>query len=396
MVKRGASAAFGAAVLLLAGAVASVPSPAAAQRPPQAVVLAPVAEERISDRIEALGTLQPNESVVLTANVSERIEELLFDEGQTVTAGDLLIVLEQEEERAELDAAEAILAERRAAFDRTSQLRDRDFAARAQLDERRAALREAVADVEIARARLQDRNVLAPFDGRIGFREVSVGTLVEPGDPIATLSDISSLKLTMTVPSRFLDRLRPGLAVQARSTALPNRTFEGAVEVVDTSIDPVTRTLAIRARIPNRGGILRPGLLMTAELLSNPRPAITVPEEALVPLDRRNFVFVVPRDDASGGNAAVETTGETTVEATVERRQIRLGTRTAGTVEVVEGLRPGDRVVVHGTMGLQDGAAVRVLGTVGPETSVEEILRGGGPADAEGRTGSPPGEAARS
>jgi len=328
----------------------------------QPVILAPVRQGEVHDRTEALGTLEANESVVLTANVTERIVELRFREGDTVAAGDLLVVLEQAEELATLEAAQAILAERQAAFARTEQLRARDFAALAQLDERRAAMQEAEAEVDIARARLQDRNILAPFDGRIGLRQVSPGTLVEPGDPIATLRDISVLKLTMTVPSRFLSRLQPGLRIRAGTDAFADQAFEGTVDVVDTAVDPVTRTITIRALIPNEQGLLRPGLLMTAELLANPRTALVVPEEALAPLDRRNFVLVANDPDEDGTVA-------------VERREVRIGTRRPGTVEILEGLAPGEQVVVHGTLNLEDGDAVRVLGVTDGETTVADILR---------------------
>lgn len=351
-------------VLALGGGVWLQPMGSRAQDGPglPSVILAPVQDAEVYDRTEALGTLEANESVVLTANVTERIVELRFREGDTVAAGDLLVVLEQAEELATLEAAQAILAERQAAFARTEQLRAREFAARAQLDERRAAMQEAEAEVDIARARLQDRNILAPFDGRIGLRQVSPGTLVEPGDPIATLRDISVLKLTMTVPSRFLSRVRPGLRIRADTDAFPDQAFEGTVDVIDTAVDPVTRTITIRALIPNEQGLLRPGLLMTAELLANPRTALVVPEEALVPLDRRNFVFVANGPDEDG------TVG-------VERREVRIGTRRPGTVEILEGLAPGEQVVVHGTLNLDDGDAVRVLGVTDGETTVADILR---------------------
>ncbi|MCB9946873.1 MAG: efflux RND transporter periplasmic adaptor subunit [Rhodospirillaceae bacterium] len=349
-------------LVLLAGALWLQVAVASAQGGGRAVIVAPVVESELYDRIEALGTLEANESVVLTANVNERIVELAFQEGQTVSAGDLLVVLEQDEEQAMLDAALAVLAERQSAFDRTQQLSDREFAARAQLEERRAALQQAEAEVEIIQARLRDRSILAPFDGRIGLRQVSPGTLLEPGDPIATLSDISVLKLTMTVPSRFLSEVRTGLHIRATTNAFPDREFEGTIDVIDTAVDQVTRTITLRAVIANDDGLLRPGLLMTAELLSNPRSGVVVPEEALVPLDRRNFVFVVD--------------GET-ADATVSRREVRIGTRRPGTVEIVEGLDAGVRVVVHGTGDLEDGDAVHVIGVADGETAIRDILSGG-------------------
>lgn len=359
---------------LLVGALGVAPAPAQqpGQRPAVPVVVRPVERDTFHDRVEAVGSLKANEAVTLSPSVSERIVEILFDDGREVQEGDLLVVLEQTEERAAVNAAEAVLAERRAAFGRSSQLQQQQFATAAQLDERRAALQQAEADLDIARARVQDRTILAPFDGVIGLRNVSVGALVSPGDPIARLTDVSTLKLDFAVPSTFLTTLRPGLAIEARSPAVPGRVFEGAVASVDSSIDPVTRSIMVRALLPNEDGLLRPGLVMTVELLKNPREALVVAEEALVPYDRRNFVFVVAEEDG---------------RTLARRRQVEIGARRPGEVEILDGLGAGESVVVHGTLKLEDGAAVKVLGTETDDTPVSAILQGAPRSDGTAGAG---------
>lgn len=347
----------------LPGALLFGALPAAAQQgagDPVPVILTPVERTTFHDRIESVGTLKASESVTLTVNVSEKIVDLLFDDGRRVEEGELLVVLEQAEERAAVDAAQAVLAERRAAFSRSSQLQQQQFATAAQLDERRAAMQQAEADLEIARARLHDRTIVAPFDGVIGLRNISVGTLVEPGDPIAVLSDISTLKLDFAVPSSFLAALRPGLAIRAKTTARTDRDFEGVVSSVDTVIDPVTRAITVRALVPNPEDFLRPGLVMTVELLKNPRNVLVVPEESLVPLDRRNFVFVAEPD------------GD---ERVARRREVTIGARRPGEVEIVEGLQEGQQIVVHGTLKVADGDPLRVLGVASDDHSISDILR---------------------
>lgn len=363
------AAALAGAALLLAGSLlggallGASPAPAqqAGQRPAVPVIVRPVERDTFHDRVEAVGSLKANEAVTLSPSVSERIVELLFDDGQDVQEGDLLVVLEQTEERAAVDAAEAVLAERRAAFGRSSQLQQQQFATAAQLDERRAALQQAEADLDIARARVQDRTILAPFDGVVGLRNVSVGALVSPGEPIARLTDISTLKLDFAVPSTFLTTLRPGLEIEARSPAVPGQVFKGKVGSVETTIDAVTRSITVRALLPNEGAVLRPGLVMTVELLKNPRQALVVAEEALVPYDRRNYVFVVAEEDG---------------RSVARRRRVEIGARRPGEVEILEGLAAGETVVVHGTLKLEDGAAVEVLGTETDDNPVSAILQG--------------------
>lgn len=352
-----------AAAAVLGGTLWLPAAPAAAQATPSPsvpVIIKPAVRDLFHDTVEAVGTVKANESVVLSPSVNERIAELLFDDGQEVRQGDLLVILDQDEERAAVSAAEAVLAERRASFSRSSQLQQQQFATTAQLDERRAALRQAEAELDIARARVEDRTLSAPFDGIIGLRNVSVGALVGPGDPITTLSDISTLKLDFAVPSTFMTALRPGLAIRASSPALKDHAFQGEVSSVDTQIDPVTRSITVRAMIPNRERLLRPGLVMTVELLNNPREPLVVSEEALVPYDRRNFVFVV-----------VEENGV----PVARRQEVRTGGRRPGEVEILDGLSEGDRVVVHGTLKLEDGDPVRVLGTETPDNSVTDILQ---------------------
>jgi membrane fusion protein (multidrug efflux system) len=258
-------------------------------------------------------------------------------------------------------SAEAALAERRSAFQRTEQLAKQNFAAKAKLDETRAALQQAEAALDVARSRLSDRQITAPFDGVTGLRNVSVGKLVEPGDLITTLDDLNVMKLDFAVPSTYLATLRPGLRITARAPAFPGRDFTGEVSSVDTQVDPVTRSVVARAIVPNRDGLLRPGLLMTVTLFKNPRETLVVPEEALAPEGRREFVYVVEPGEP----------------ARAVKREVTLGARRVGEVEVVDGLDVGDLVVIHGTMSLRDGRPVEIIATETEEKTLGEMLGAG-------------------
>ena len=328
--------------------IARAQTPGAGQ--PTPVIVAPVVRADLVDRVEALGTTRANETVRLTASVTEIVQQVLFDDGQIVEAGDVLVILNKAEEEADLRAAEAILTERRLAFQRAQELESRQFTTTALLDERRAALLEAEATIEAVKARIANRVIRAPFAGVVGFRDISPGALVSPGDLITTLDDLSVIKLDLTVPAVFLTTLTRGLDINAKARALDDLAFSGTVSSIDSRIDPVTRSITVRALIPNPDRTLKPGLLMTADLLKNPRQGIVIPEEALIPQGRDTHVLVVNPDTD-----------------TAERRDVEIGLRRPGSVEVLSGLEEGELVVTHGTLRVRPGRKV----------TIQEVRNGG-------------------
>ncbi|MCU0971114.1 MAG: efflux RND transporter periplasmic adaptor subunit [Gammaproteobacteria bacterium] len=335
--------------VLLASLVSA--SASAAPPPPAPVTLADVHLEPFVDRVEALGTLRANEMVVLTANVTEQVTAIHFDDGRRVHAGELLVELTNTEEKAALQEARAAEEEAKAQYERVKPLAAQGSAAKSVYDERLREWETAKARLAVAQSRLEDRLVKAPFAGVVGLRNISVGALVRPGDVITTLDDDAVMKLEFHVPATYIETLRPGLAIVARARAYEGRDFRGQVRSVDSRVDPVTRSVIARAEIPNPDRVLRPGMLMSVELLKKPRDALVIPESAVVPSGRKTFVFRV--DDAAGGKA--------------QRREVRLGSRRQGEVEVLEGLAAGDRVVSHGTQRVRDGQPVTVVpGTASP------------------------------
>lgn len=319
-----------------------ISAPALAEEPFQNVIVAPATMDRFADRIEALGTSFSNESVIIAANVTDKVTEILFEDGQQVKKGDLLVAMRRDEQKAALAAAEAVLAERKTAYERARTLESRQYTTTAQLQERQAALFEAEALRDAAKARLDDREIRAPFNGVVGLRNISIGALVTPGERITTLDDLDTIKLDFTVPAVYLASIQPGLEIIARTTALPGREFRGEMSSVSSRVDPVTRSVTARALIDNKDHALRPGLLMTVQLMTNPRMTIVIPEEALVPSGTDNFVFVVKGERA-------------------ERREVKIGVRRSGEVEILAGLAEGDLIVTHGTMRLRDGQKVKVI-----------------------------------
>lgn len=309
------------------------------------VVTAATGTRAFANRIEAIGTAAANESVDITATVAERIAGIGFTEGATVAAEDLLVQLEDAEERAAVEEAAIHHAEEQREFERVRALHDKKMAAAQELDSRRSAMDTAAARLAAARARLQDRAIRAPFAGVLGLRRVSPGAFVSPGTVITTLDDTRLIRARFAMPETVLTGIRTGQTLVAGSVALPGMAFTGTVSSVDSRIDPVTRAVTVEARIPNSGQTLRPGMLLTVSLISRPRTSIGIPEKALLAYADRQYVFVVQADGTAG------------------RREVQLGERDVGWVEVTAGLREGETIVVEGQMDLKDGMRVRPAGT---------------------------------
>jgi membrane fusion protein (multidrug efflux system) len=338
---RGAALALAFGFLLAGCGGSDAPAGAAgAAPPPIAVISTTVEASPWVDVIEALGTTRANESVTLTAKVTETVESVKFEDGDRVSAGDVLVDLSGRVEVAALEEAQANYKETRQQFERLSGLVQSGTVPRSQLDTQVAARDAARARVQSIRARLADRVITAPFDGVLGFRQVSPGTLVTPGTAIATLDDVSLIKLDFSVPETFLAALASGQTVRAKSAAYPGKEFTGVVSTVGSRVDPVTRALTVRADFANPEALLRPGMLLTVRLEKPVRQALVLPELALMQIGAQAFVY------------RVEEGGE------VSRVDVRAGARRRGEVEIAEGLQSGDRVVVEGTVKLRPGLRV--------------------------------------
>lgn len=312
----------------------------------QKVFVAEVRRDRFVDRLEALGTLRANESVTISPSITEIITAIHFDDGDHVTKGQVLVEMTGSEERALLEEMKAMVEEAQRQYERVNALTARGTEARSMLDQRRREWDTAKARLKAVESRLADRVIRAPFSGVVGLRQVSAGALVEPGDTITTLDDDSVMKLDFPVSATYLDILRPGLRIEARSAAFGERVFRGEVKSVDSRVDPVTRSILVRALLPNPDRSLKPGLLMGVELLPNPREALVIPESALIALRDEQFVHVVSENS----------------ESRVERRKVRIGGRRPGEVEVLEGLSEGERIVTDGSFKVQHGETVTVQG----------------------------------
>jgi membrane fusion protein, multidrug efflux system len=314
---------------------------------PTSVLAVAAATHTFTDGLQALGTAQARESIVLTPKVADTIRVIRFDSGDRVRRGQVLVEMSSVEQAADLAEVRAANQAAQEALRREEELFQRGFASQARLDTVRAAADAAQARVNAGSSRIADRTIRAPFAGVVGLRTASPGQFMRPGDQIGTLDDITEIKLDFDVPETQIARLQQGVQIIAMTAAFPERSFQGVISHVDSRVDPTTRTVRVRAMLPNTDEAIRPGMLMTVRVLANPRETLAVPEIAILDRADGSFVYrVITREGAQ----------------VVEQAAIRTGQRSSGMAEVLEGLSPGDLVVTEGIQSIRPGQPVRIGG----------------------------------
>jgi membrane fusion protein (multidrug efflux system) len=307
------------------------------------VTLAPVQPARFVERIDAVGTARANEQVTLTAPVTQRIVRLNFDDGAYVSKGQVIAVLETGTQNAQLAQAQARAREAHQQLERLEELKARGFATRSAVDAQVALAGAAQGEAAEARAGIADRIVRAPFGGWVSLRNISAGAVVTAGTEIVTVSDVSRIKLDFAVPETLLAQLRPGQSIVAVAAAYPDQPFRGTIDTIDPVLNPQTRAATVRAVLANGDRRLKPGMLLTVAIEAQARTSPAVPELAVVGEGEKSFVFTIENGKA-------------------KRVPVRTGLRQGGLVEIVEGLRPGQRVVTEGVVKIAEGQTVRTGG----------------------------------
>lgn len=326
--------------LALLSSVAVAAGPNGGQMPPMPVEAQPVTVGTLVRTIEAVGSLRANESVVLRPEMQGRVEAILFDEGQPVKAGQPMVQLDDDQYRAELAEAIANRNLSEANYRRTKELIKRKVTSQTDLDKAQAELEANDARVALKREALSKMTLDAPFDGIAGLREVSIGEVVSPGQPLMHVVAIDPIKVDFRVPELYISQVRPGQRLSITLDAFPGEVFEGEVYAIDPQIDVAGRSILLRATIPNAEARLRPGLFARVELaLQQFDNAISIPEEAVVPQGKTQLVYRI-RD------------GKTDIVP------VKLGIRRNAMVQVLEGLDAQDVVITAGQIKLRPGAPV--------------------------------------
>ncbi|MDH3287641.1 MAG: efflux RND transporter periplasmic adaptor subunit [Betaproteobacteria bacterium] len=297
----------------------------------------------IVEEVSAVGTLLANESVMIRPERDGRIAQIHFAEGQLVKRGVKLVSLDASETEAQLAAISAEAKLNRSRLKRAEELKEKSFISAEALDVARETLNQSVARRAEVKSRLEKMTILAPFDGVAGLRQVSPGAYVRAGQDIARLEGIGTLKLDFRVPELYLGRIRPEQEVEVRVDAFSGDTFRGAIYALEPAVDEQSRTVLLRAHVPNPDVRLKPGMFARVLLVLGTRKnALLVPEQALVPRGNDNFVFRI-------------------VDNKAVLSKVELGLRRPGQVEITKGLTAGEQIVVDGQLKLRPGVPVKVL-----------------------------------
>ncbi len=289
----------------------------------------------LSDDAQAVGSLRSRQGVMLRPEVSGRVAQINFADGQRVKRGQLLVQLDDTLQQAQFQQADAQAAIARTNLQRSRELVAQGFISQSAVDQNMAALQVAEAQVALARAQLARMKLLAPFDATAGIKLINLGDYLKDGADIVNLEDMSAMAVDFRLPERYLARVRSAQPVELAVDALPGRSFKGRVEAIDAQVDANGRSLLVRARVDNPDAVLRPGMFARPRIVFAVREkALVVPEEALVPQGNRQFIFKL-ESDGKGGQQA-------------RRLQAKLGLRLEGKVELLEGLSAGDLVVTAG------------------------------------------------
>lgn len=289
--------------------------------------------------VEALGTAKANESVLITTQTSDIVQKIYFDDGDIVESGKLLVQLNDNEEKARLAALDVNFQEALRQLKRISDLAKKNAASEQLLDEQQAKVKVLKAEMNVSKVQLGKLSVTAPFSGVLGVRLVSEGAFVRPGETITTLDDLYIVKVDFDIAESHLASVALGQKIRATSVAYPEQIFEGKITSIASRVDPLTRSVQIRASINNQNFKLRPGMLLQILLQKQVLNTLILPEVALVPIEDKQFVFVVKGDQVSF-------------------TEVKVGQRKPGIVQVISGLQVGDIVVTEGTLKLRDGSKV--------------------------------------
>lgn len=301
-----------------------------------------------TEDLRAIGTLQSDESVQMSAEIAGRVTEIALSEGAPVEAGDILIKLDDALAIAEVDDAQARYNLAQGNLGRANSLAKSGNVTERARDEASTNAETARAALELAKVRLSKHVIRAPFSGVAGIRKVSPGAYITAGQAIVNLEKIDTLKIDFKLPELFLAQVKTGQTIEISVDALPDRTFSGTIYAIDPHLDVNGRALNIRAKLENPEFVLRPGLFSRIRVKGQTkRNVLVVPESAIVPRGQDKIIYRIENGQ-------------------VREAKVTLGSRSNGLVEVLDGLDVDAKVVTAGQQKLKDGSHVEIVTSDAP------------------------------
>ena len=309
--------------------------------PPTPVEVTNVRTQDIADRFEAVGTIEAIEGVTIVSEIDASVISLPFNEGSFIKKGDLIAQLDDSQLFAEVSRTKALYIQSQSAYNRIKTIVEQNAGTKQDLDDAVANLKVAEANFELAKARLAKTRVVAPFDGLIGARKVSVGTFLRTGQEITELANLNEIRVGFSAPEQYLGQLKRGAKVIVSSTVFPGYELSGEIIAIEPILDSETRNVSVVARVRNPGQKFRSGMSANVAAILDEHPnALTVPNETVFANGNQSFVYIINKD------------------STVTATPVTLGMQTPKVVEVTTGLKDGIQVVRTGHQKLFNGAKI--------------------------------------
>ncbi|MCL9782806.1 efflux RND transporter periplasmic adaptor subunit [Vibrio sp. S4M6] len=328
----------------LAALVFLIPIGSQAKGPNQAQVISVVTEQvathQVSQNLTLVGKLEAEQSVDVSSEVAGKVDKIAVSENQNVKQGQLLVQLEDNKALAAVAEAKAYLKDEQRKLNEFERLSKRNAITLTEIDAQKASVEIGKARLDAANANLSDMYIRAPFNGTIGFISFSRGQYVSLGSELMTLDDLSTMRLDLSVPERYLSKLREGMKVVGTSSAWANDAFDGKIRAIDTRINPETLNMKVRIQFDNRLRKLKPGMLLSVDIQLPSITAPIIPVQALEYSGTKRYVYVIDKDNKA------------------TRTEVWLGARVGNQVVIEKGLSIGEKVVVQGIVNMRDGVTV--------------------------------------
>ncbi|MDQ8204644.1 efflux RND transporter periplasmic adaptor subunit [Pelagicoccus sp. SDUM812003] len=351
-------AAIVAVIVLIKGKQFSGMAPAAF--PPTAVSTHAAELQEWEESVRVVGSLRADQGVVVSTEISGLVSKIAFESGAIVEAGDLLVELDSSVEQAQLRAAEASAELANISYKRAEELRRKETISQSEYDSARASALQAEAQVDNIKAAIAKKSIRAPFTGRLGIRQVDLGEVIAPGNPIVTLQSLDPIHVDFSLPQQQLSKAEIGYTVRVKADAWPEREFEGKITAISPQIDPATRSLTVQATLENASDLLRPGMFAEVEVVRpETRSVVVIPVTAVFYQSFGDTVFVAVESKQEGQSGLI-----------AEQRFVRLGETRGDYVAVLGGLEAGEPVVSMGAFKLSNGRPIMVDNTDHPELSL--------------------------